>query len=321
MKKLLVLGIIALFIGIAVAPSVTSIEFSKNKTSNDNLVEINFQLFKTSGVEDHKMFITREQNEQLELLIERFKADLDKAETREETIEIYKDMVVSLDEIGILPESNSCKEVKELVTGENSVSNPGNLKSNKYFNLAYNKLKNKNSKHSGEENRYCLIAGKTTNTETYGEGAILFAKLGGFLLLGGLAIYEVFEKYNLSVLGFLIYSLFALPACFLLITSFLSYFFPLKFGGNIFFGLSSGQDPNNIVDHPAKGWVYTNGLNGIKTWTKTIYGQISKKARWPLLCLYLGAVGFTGIKIFRPFSFGFYLGTALRVKLGSEVPL
>ena len=320
MKKLLVLGIIALFIGIAVAPSVTSIEFSKDKTSNDDLVEINFQLCKTSGIEDHKMFITQEQVEQLNSLIENFKADLNNAETREETVGIYNDMVVSLDKLGILPEDFSCEEAQQLVTGENSISTPEKMKSIKHFNMAYEKLEKGYPKQNEEENKFCLIAGKTTNTETIGKGAILSGKLGGYLLLVGMVIYETLEKYNLSVLGFLIYSLFALPACLLLITTFLSYFFPLKFAGYMTFGLSSGQDPNNIIDHPAKGWVYTNGLNGIKTWNTPIYGQVSKKAGFPLLCRYVGAVGFTGIKIL-PFGSGFYLGTALRVKLGSKAPL
>ena len=83
-KKSLVIGIIFLFIGISIAPSVTSIHISKDKNSNDNLVEINVQLCRTDGVEDHKMFVTQEQDEQFDILIESFKADLDNAETREE---------------------------------------------------------------------------------------------------------------------------------------------------------------------------------------------------------------------------------------------
>ena len=63
---------------------------------------------------------------------------------------------------------------------------------------------------------------------------------------------------------------------------------------------------------PAVGWVNTIGLTGKKTLEGSIYGNIRELLRW-MGGRYLGAVGFTGIRI-SPFS-GFFYGSALRVKL------
>ena len=293
-RKGLVAGIIFLFIGISVATSVTSIEFLKTKTSNSNdLVEINLQLCKTSGVEDHKMFITQEQDEQLDLLIESFKQDLDNAETREETIEIYNDMVVSLDNLGILPEDLSCKEVQELVTGENSISNPKKMNSNKHFNQAYEKLNNKTSKHGVQENKFCLIAGRTTNTLFKGPFESILYNLKDFLsdsiwwFLWGILLH--FWTLNPLTIGYII-------------------------------GIGE-HDSFYWEDFPARGWVFTLGLNGIKFWQDSIYGELPLIPVYffvPEIYFYPGVTGFTGIKISIYSDLAFYLGFATWVKLSSN---
>jgi len=322
-RKKLVCLVIILFIGIAVAPSVTSIEFTKDKTSNDSgLIEITLQLFKTDGVEDHKMFITQEQDEQLDLLIQNFKKDLDKAETREETIEIYKDMVESLDEIGILPESINCKEVKELVTGENSIGNSEKMKSMKHFNHVYEKLKNKNPKQSDLENNLCLIAGETTNTRTVGLGTIslgihtLFVLLRTWFFIYTILFYILY-KFIIEVPNFIIHFFNNRILFWGFVTDF-SLLFPLKFGGYMAFGWKEWNEWEQMYFYyPAEGWVYTNGLNGIKSWIDdSFYGRIST---FELVDeYYLGATGFTGIKT--SLHSGFYFGSALQVKLSFDKP-
>jgi len=296
-KKSLVCLVIILFIGVIIAPSITSIDISKNKISNNNaLVEITLQLCKTEGIEDHKMFITQEQNEQLDRLIVSFKADLNNAETREETIGISNDMVVSLYEIGVLSEDISCKEVQELVTGENSISNP-------------NKLKNKNFGLDENENALCLIAGKTKKTGAVGLGTILSS-----LRLIIMAI--IYEYFNPSFLGELIDFIYLLRSEFWFFTTLFSYLLPLKLGGFMIYGNIVYVGPGETYYNPAEGWVYTIGLNGIKTWDGPIYGDIFNIPLGPFE-YYFGAIGFTGIKIL-PFGSGFYLGSALRVKLSSN---
>jgi len=88
----------------------------------------------------------------------------------------------------------------------------------------------------------------------------------------------------------------------------------MTFGG---FTVSMGPPPEYEY-HPAKGWIYTFGLNGMKTWFEPVYGDL-KNIYHLFGGKYLGATGFTGIKI-SPLGSGFYLGSALRVKLGSSPP-
>ena len=122
MKKLLVLGIIFLFIGIAVAPSVTSIDITESKTSKNDLVEINVQICKTDGVENHKMFITQEQDEQLDVLIENQKEKLFNAESTDETTKIHKEMIISLYELGILSSENKNSILSDIYNYDSKLS-------------------------------------------------------------------------------------------------------------------------------------------------------------------------------------------------------
>ena len=319
-KKILVVGIIFLFIGIAIAPSVASIEFSKDKNTNNDLVEITLQLCKTSGVEDHKMFITQEQDEELDRLIESFKANLNNAETREETIEIYNDMVVSLDKLGILPEGTNCKEVQQLVTGENSISNPEKMKSNKHFNQAFEKLKNKNPGLFENMNMFCLITGETTNTEVYSLGTFLSGLHALFL---GVRIYlfwvyyeKVLKTYNSTIFRFLYYSsqLRELSVLFWGIVCIKSLNFPFKLGARMSFGSLEFSNPPipPVIPHPAKGWVNTIGLTGKRIWDGSFYGQLA--FFFPILW---GITGFTGLRIKEN---NFFQGVALLVKLDYNPP-
>jgi hypothetical protein len=304
MKKQLVIGIIFLFISISIPPSVTSIELSKDKNSKDiELVEITLQLCKTDGVKDHKMFITQEQDEQLNVLIESFKTDLDDAETREETIEIYKEMVASLDKLGVLPEDLSCEEAQQLVTGENRISNSEKMK--------YEKLKNKNIGPDENENMFCLTAGITTNTAIVGLGTIL-----GSLRLFIMAFF--YEYLNPFLPGDIIDFIYFLRSEFWFFTTIFSFLFPFKLGGFMIYGNILNVGPGVNSYNPAEGWVYTIGLNGKKTWDGPVYGNIFKITIGPFE-YFLGAIGFTGIKIL-PFGSGFYLGSALQIKLGPNPP-
>ena len=317
-KKSLVVGIIFLFIGIGIAPNVTSIEFSKTQTSNNDLVEITLQLCKTSGVEDHKMYITQEQNEQLDVLIESFKTNINNAETREETIEIYKDMVVSLDKLGILPESTNCKEVQEFVTGKNSVNCPEKLKSNKYFNQTFEKLKNKKIGLDENSNMFCLISGETDDTETVS-------------FLCSMFLYSLFLRYKfyaipLEILPAILSVLIVIPILASIAIRAMIWFqisnsfnyLPSTLGGLMTLGYWE-DDLGGWVPVPSVGWVSTNGLNGIKKWDGYLLGGISSIITDRTTVRKVGAIGFTGLK-FNSWSLetefkSFYLGSALWVRL------
>ena len=287
-RKNLVCLVIILFIGIAVAPSVTSIEFSKSKTSNSNdLVEIDVQFFKRKDVEDHKMYITREQDEQLELLIESFKENLDNAESRKETIEIYKDMVVSLDELGILPEDLSCEEAQQLVTGENRFYKPGKMKLNKYIDLVYDRFKNKNPGLFENTNTFCLIAGSTTSTLPQSPLMTLYKLIGeSFDILARLSFFAFLNPFPIG--------------------------YTIGIGHYCNFGHTT---------HPGEGWIFTLGALGIRFWNGEMFGDISLPPIIEPITgseYYPGITGFTGIKISLLFELSLYLGFALLVKIEPE---
>jgi len=73
MKKILAVGVILLFIGVAVAPSIN---FTVVKASNDNdLVEVTTQACGIKGYGNNTVKLTREQYEDLEHYLVEFRAN------------------------------------------------------------------------------------------------------------------------------------------------------------------------------------------------------------------------------------------------------
>jgi hypothetical protein len=69
---------------------------------------------------------------------------------------------------------------------------------------------------------------------------------------------------------------------------------------------------------PAEGWVWTQGLFGIRKWEGEFYGQLSDS--------FIGVSGFFGLRIggciwsILGAVDTYYLGSALKVKIGEEIP-
>ena len=114
MKKILVAGVILLFIGVAVAPSIN---LNVVKASNDNdLVEVTTQANGIQGYGNTTVKLTREQYQNLEQYLVEFRARLNQTTTREEAVPIFKDAVVELDKYGLLPKGMSIERAQHLVT-------------------------------------------------------------------------------------------------------------------------------------------------------------------------------------------------------------
>jgi hypothetical protein len=112
MKKLLTMGIILLFIGVAVAPSINS---NVAKASND-LVEVTSQACGIQGFGNTTVKLTKEQYQNLEQYLVDFRARLNQTTTREEAIPIFKDAVVELNKYGLLPKGMNIKKAQRFVT-------------------------------------------------------------------------------------------------------------------------------------------------------------------------------------------------------------
>jgi hypothetical protein len=84
---------------------------------------------------------------------------------------------------------------------------------------------------------------------------------------------------------------------------------PIGFNEWIVIGHTSGKWPY-LNYYPATGWIYTMGLNGVKTWNNSFGAGIINPFFW---CL--GATGFTGLSLLLPNHERFYLGLALFVDI------
>ena len=103
---------------------------------------------------------------------------------------------------------------------------------------------------------------------------------------------------------------------------------PVQLGSVIGFGGKWGFDSSNST-FPCKGLLNTFGLFGSRNWSGNFYGHIPIDIVWLFYILppvveafYPGVVGFTGLRIeFENDEYPLFLiGSALQVKVGSDIP-
>jgi hypothetical protein len=319
MKKLIATGIIVLFIGVAFAPSINTIVV---KASNDNdLIEVTSQACGIHGFGNTTVKLTKQQNQNLEQYLVDFRARLNQTSNREEAVPLFKDAVVELNKYGLLPKGMSVERAQKLVVGDYQSSMLARRISKMFVSSDRN--------YSDYENYNCLIAGLTDMTMSEGPfhlGA-RFALLNGVYLF--YSIEQYFNQHNHSHLAHLFDHLLNVTNYFFGFSSDLdlgicfSTYFPLQLFSIIGFGATLDL----YVPHytypltaPAHGWVHTNGLNGVKNWYGSFFGDLGYNQDWFswffFMYFYPGIFGFSGIKIaFPPFGNSFYLGAALAVKI------
>ena len=268
-KKGVVISVIFLFIGLAFAPSINA---NVSKTSiEDELVEITTEVCGLRGGK-HTVSLSKEEAKEIEQLFDDIKRRLDWVETREETVEIFKEAVVELDKYGLLDDL-SVKQAQRLVTG-------------RYQNIRVMKILRRmidGNQNIINSSLFCLTAGQATNSFIMGPSVFL-----SFLGI----LHPVFNWWYL-----------------------IFYLFPwVQFGLMVFGDFSIGQ---HAVYHPAEGWVRTIGLTGFKKWDGKFYGQL-RKIDLGLGGLFLGGIGFTGLRINYGFFNTLFLGFILMQKIGPK---
>jgi hypothetical protein len=168
MKKGLVVSVIVLFMGVAVAPSIN---ITVVKASNNDLVEVTTQACGIKGYGNTTAKLTREQYRDLEEYLVEFRARLNQTSTRAEAIPIFKEAVVELNKYGLLSKGMNLERAQRLIIGPSR--NP----------IAKNTIKvlPSNYTQSGIENFLCLVSGHTNYT--YPLGCLGFIPYIPFLLL------------------------------------------------------------------------------------------------------------------------------------------
>jgi hypothetical protein len=292
-RKCLAVGIILLFVGVAIAPSIN---FTVVKASNDNdLVEVTTRACGIQGFGNTTVKLTRQQYQNLEEYLVNFGERLNQTTTREEAVPLFKDAVVELNRYGLLPKGMSVEQAQTLVTGQYQNKNLMKLQDK----LVYNHLIALND----NSNYFCLISGETANTCFMHVilNSILFPILN-------------FSSNHREIKLFL--NIAVAIAEFYFAKWFLSYFpFPfIEIGTGIYFSRDGGD-------------ITSVGLLGKKSWTGDFSGGFQKV---PAIYGFgftavLGVIGFTGfhITIISVFPHAYavkFLGSALAVKLNVYNP-
>ena len=279
MKKKILLGSI-IAVAIIMLSSFSSVV---GKVSSDNeLVEFEVEF---SGLgKKHTVKLTQQEADEVELLFDDIEQRLSEVETRDEAEVIFKEAVVELDKYGLL--------------GGLSVNQAQKLIINNYEESLVNKLfKNQNSLDDSG-NRLCLIAGKTSNTLSFGLASLLI--LGILAPLVTLPMYLLLMLFDTIAPDFLInHPIFGFILAFIGVSPlFVGLLFPIEIFGFILFGIPTFGYWGFEGWLEPKGFIFTIGLDGVKTWFNNIpEGSL--------------IIGFSGIKITTPLLRMFHLGTAL----------
>ncbi len=297
MKKTLAIGIVLLFIGVAFAPSLyADVEI---ESEQQELVEIPIQICGSGGIKEHTAKLYKEEANRLDTLFDDIHRRLNASESREETISIYKDAVVELDNLGLLG-GYSVGDVQKLVTGE--------IYENSFIGKLISRL-NRDKSESTEiyENSNCFVNGEFDNSGLIDGITFYTLILAPLVLYVIIKLIELFEDFTSNPLNILsapysdLYKVLAIKNIF-------------SFFGYVIIGGSRYDDSDySTVYTPSVGWIRTEGTYGVKEWNGSFIGDIFEITQGGIITwwtTYFGIREFTGLKIGN-----FIMGYAQGVKL------
>ena len=254
MKKILALGVILLFIGVAIAPSIN---FNVVKASYDNeLVEVTTEACGVKGDNNHTVQLTKRQAREVKTVFDDLKNRMSTAESMEETQRIFNDTLASMNRYNLLPNGMNIEQAKRLVTSacQNQKVIPFLQKISTKF-LA-------DAKVGTIQNSFCLIAGNTSNTHFAKPVTKLTMRLydimdyssgNHILVVFSTAFWIVFNQFNT-------------------ISQMIVQRQGNHCGVSIFFGNYHYYPYPNWL-YPAQGWLSTNGINGKQNISGSFWGQ------------------------------------------------
>lgn len=297
--KSVTIGIIFLVIGVSIFSCTTQVGVTATQTKET--IEITTQACGIKGSKDTIVQLTKEQYLDLERYLTEFREQLNHTNTLEDTIILFKDVVVELNKYGLLPKDMSIEQTQRLVTGR--YSTPKTMK--------WHSLINRNQKLSNDSNFLCLLTGTTTSTCVIGIAEQGLATLI-YLFYLPYFLEQIFFDDPVYIETILVklretcQKLQTLSSRRIIQT------------GNIIFGTSKEEYlPPEFRFFPAYGWVDTQGLLGKKSWNGTFFGSIRmlRSYEFRFYTYYIGATGFVGIRLYKADGKNFFIGSALRCDL------
>jgi hypothetical protein len=310
-KAVLSIGITALLLTVVISPIIyaDNLEIS----SKDEMVDLIVEIYGFDEVNNFTVSLTHKQLKEVEKLFDSIRVKLNESGSDEDTSLIFEDAIFELDKYGLLGKF-SVEEIQRLITEKH--------KKSKYTNIFDRLLKRYRKGTIDIENYDCQIAGNTTNTRIHDTRPI-FRLLKVLLIVTGILpigiffslvdiLLEFLYKNNFEILYFL-FSIITLPISIVALPILLSlaliliveHFSPYslidsRFHGDIQFGYVSDPFEAHPKQIPSKGWIWTNGSNGIVEYNGTFFGQIYYITQYGFPYDYyyhIGATNFLGIKI------------------------
>ena len=315
MKRLLVLIVVLVFLGVVVIPGIT--QNMVIASLDDDLVEVTTQACGTQGYGDTTVKLTREQYQNLESYLVEFRDRLNQTSTREEAIPIFKDAVVELEKYGLLPRGMSVERAQKLVIGSYQ-------KTKLYLDIEKTIFRNQKIDFN-TSNFLCLIYSNTDGIISVGPflhsiNRIYFYQ-HEFPLIMAWFYFKLYGHEFLINIIYTIWSIIYLTVEKVFNSSYsIASRIPIKVFNTLTFG-SVGVANRNTgpIYNPTNGWVVTFGLNGIKIFqNQSLYGHLFLFPIYYDDYVYFpGVFGFTGIQITSEERM-IHLGFALCVDIGSE---
>lgn len=295
-RKCLVISVIMIFIGVAVAPTIN---FNTVKASTDDgLIEVTTQACGIKGYEDTTVKLTREQYKNLEQYLVEFRAQINESSTWEETAILFRQAVVTLYDYDLLPKNMGIDDAQRLVT--RGFQEPRLMSRSASLN--------RNKQLSNDSNFLCLLTGITTRTSIIGIPELGIAAL----------IYLMFFPYFIEqIISEEPHRMEQILLKLRNLTSSIQRLSSRRIiqAGTIVFGTSKDEYiPPEFRFLPAYGWIDTQGLFGKKSWNGTFFGGIRTLQGFEFrsFSYYIGATGFVGLTVNKGDGKKFFLGSAVR---------
>ena len=234
-RKILAVGIILLFVGVTIAPTIN---FNTVKASqDDDLVEVTTQACGINGFGNTTVKLTREQYQNLEQYLVDFNARYNKTTKRAETIPLFNEAIVELNKYGMLPKGLNIEQAQKLVAGQ-------------YQDKKIMRLQDKLIQY------HLLTLDNTSNYDCsiVGQGTWVY-----FFNHFGIDIILYLQK-NTRFSGEILFWIVRQQ--------------PLKNNSYIELGETSHSFGNELL-FPYEGYINTVGLNGNQSWNGPLYGKIT----------------------------------------------